>query len=50
MAAVTLWTVVRRESETGGHAVWERREYKRCGGFRVTASPRASRKAYRESR
>lgn len=50
MAAVMLVVVVRRERDTGGQAVLDRREYRSWGSSRVPEEWRVSGNAYRESR
>jgi hypothetical protein len=50
MAAVMLVAVVRSESDTGGHAVLERREYRSLGASKRPVVPGMLSKAYSESR
>jgi hypothetical protein len=50
MAAVMIVAVVRSDSETGGHAVFDRREYKSFGASNRPKVPGTSSKAYNERR
>jgi hypothetical protein len=50
IAAVMLLDVVRKDNDTGGQAVCDRREYKSLGGFKVPEVFVISSKAYRERR
>jgi hypothetical protein len=50
MAAVMLVAVVRKDKDTGGHAVCDRSEYRSCGACRTEAFSTALWNAYRDSR